>query len=1201
MIPYDSMRARLTFLFLPLALAAFWLLPASAQAANRYWVGSAGGLWNSSANWASSAGICSGTGGASVPGASDVAIFTSSCTSNVTIDPAADLAGLDIQSGYTGTVTQGSGITVTIGSSNFSQAAGTFTGAAVAIDINGSFSLTGGTFTSTSGTLTVSGNWTHSGGTFTHNSGSVTLDGSTQTLNDDNTFYNLTKTVTSADTLTVEASSTQTISNTLTLDGTSSATLSLRSSSSGTKFTLAPASATTVTYLDVKDSQASTSNITCSTGCTNSGGNDDGEAEPRWVFSSTNTAPTVSSLRSIKQVNDTIQFETDVNDSNGDKTQLLVEYSTDQSSWKKATISKVSASQGDVTVTASATYPIQSIDTDSGKVTLKVTWNAVDNFQNEESKIYLRLTPYDGTDAGTAVISESFAVDTRAPVISNIFLKARTSTSLTPAWTPEAEKNFDKYVLCYGTDLTKVKNCTLTGKNAAKQWTFTQDSKLATFATSQTTITGLKKNTTYHILLKATDTFGHTSTLLLQSVKTSNAPAPPFLTVTGVEGATIDLSWTATDSKSFVRYELCYGQNFSLVTGQTTGSGQGTGNRHRQGRPVHNNCRPTGNPSGAVLKTFAPKTNTKTTLTGLKEGTLYYAKIWLRDSKYGLIAGNNTSATTCKAGERRVKGKCTVITPPVLSLDNIEGEAADLSWTKYDSKTVTGYDLCYGQTQSRVTGTSCLSTGSPAGAKLVRLSATTLSSTLKDLSEKTLYYAKIWVRDSIHGTKAGNSVSFTTCAAGETLVKGKCVAPPPPPVCSDGLDNDNDGKTDFPNDPGCASATGTDETDAVVEEEPTPTPEVVVPPPEVPPALTTTSEIVESFTEFVEETFGETVATVVKKVIEVAKKVVQTVVRVVKAVAEVVPTQPAVVVPVAVATAVAVVASTGLVTVVPNFSGELFYLWQRLMQGLLGLAGARKRYPWGRVVDAASGTPLPQTIVRILDRQTQRLRDTAITDGKGDFTSLLPAGQYRFEAVKPGWHLDPSPARFLNILSHQQVYDGNFVDVKKEGVVSIIIAMRPQVKAAVEHLALRSILQRVERFLTALSWPLLIFGSILSTLALVKEQTTLNIGIGILYVVLIGAKLYVQRSRHPTTGQVKDAATSSPLKEALVQLYNAETGRLMATKVTSESGQFVLVPPPGVYTVIVSKAGYATYRESHVVIEPRKQKALAMTFVLTPA
>ena len=35
----------------------------------------------------------------------------------------------------------------------------------------------------------------------------------------------------------------------------------------------------------------------------------------------------------------------------------------------------------------------------------------------------------------------------------------------------------------------------------------------------------------------------------------------------------------------------------------------------------------------------------------------------------------------------------------------------------------------------------------------------------------------------------------------------------PPPACSDGIDNDADGRTDYPADPGCTSATDTDETD----------------------------------------------------------------------------------------------------------------------------------------------------------------------------------------------------------------------------------------------------------------------------------------------------------------------------------------------------------------------------------------------------
>jgi hypothetical protein len=50
----------------------------------------------------------------------------------------------------------------------------------------------------------------------------------------------------------------------------------------------------------------------------------------------------------------------------------------------------------------------------------------------------------------------------------------------------------------------------------------------------------------------------------------------------------------------------------------------------------------------------------------------------------------------------------------------------------------------------------------------------------------------------------GASASFGFCAE----------RPQPKPICSDGIDNDNDGKVDYPADTGCTSATDSDETDA---------------------------------------------------------------------------------------------------------------------------------------------------------------------------------------------------------------------------------------------------------------------------------------------------------------------------------------------------------------------------------------------------
>src|SRR6056297_1761915 len=77
------------------------------------------------------------------------------------------------------------------------------------LTINASSSLT-----HSSSNLTVNGNFTNNG-TFNPNSNTLILDGTSQTLSGDINFYNLTKTVASADVLTFGAGDNYTISNTL--------------------------------------------------------------------------------------------------------------------------------------------------------------------------------------------------------------------------------------------------------------------------------------------------------------------------------------------------------------------------------------------------------------------------------------------------------------------------------------------------------------------------------------------------------------------------------------------------------------------------------------------------------------------------------------------------------------------------------------------------------------------------------------------------------------------------------------------------------------------------------------------------------------------------------------------------------------------------------------------------------------------------
>ena len=106
--------------------------------------------------------------------------------------------------------------------------------------------------------ITVGGNFTNLD-TFTARNGTVTLDGTGQSILGSTAFYNLTKSVAAADTLTFQAGQTTTINGTVILNGAAGNLLSLRSDTPGTRwnFTVSAGATTATDFVDVQDSDAS--------------------------------------------------------------------------------------------------------------------------------------------------------------------------------------------------------------------------------------------------------------------------------------------------------------------------------------------------------------------------------------------------------------------------------------------------------------------------------------------------------------------------------------------------------------------------------------------------------------------------------------------------------------------------------------------------------------------------------------------------------------------------------------------------------------------------------------------------------------------------------------------------------------------------------------------------------------------------------
>ncbi len=178
-------------MFIMLAILGAWIVFSnSAHAATLYWVGGAGDSVTGSANdWSTTnPAACNDGGGnaSAVPGSGDVATFDPDCDNNASITGAWSLQKLDMQSGYSGTITQSASTTITLdpGTSGdaLAIAGGTLTdagNASAVIDINdGNFNQSGGVYshTGTSSSMTVEQSFTVSAGTYTNTGNTVTFD-----------------------------------------------------------------------------------------------------------------------------------------------------------------------------------------------------------------------------------------------------------------------------------------------------------------------------------------------------------------------------------------------------------------------------------------------------------------------------------------------------------------------------------------------------------------------------------------------------------------------------------------------------------------------------------------------------------------------------------------------------------------------------------------------------------------------------------------------------------------------------------------------------------------------------------------------------------------------------------------------------------------------------------------------------------------
>ncbi|MFA6131371.1 MAG: fibronectin type III domain-containing protein [Patescibacteria group bacterium] len=440
-----------------------------------------------------------------------------------------------------------------------------------------------------------------------------------------------------------------------------------------------------------------------------------------------------------------------IDDADDNTSSFKVEYSINGGgAWADPTLSTapadLSATYGAPTVNNASLYQIDAVTTASGANTVSFVWDSAADVPTADiANAQIRVTPYDGSEAGAVPSSSNFTMDNVDPVgLAGFAVDSYSSASLVLDWTAATDTNFDHYELWYGTNSSDVDNRTGT----AAEWDNSDDAALTTATTASTTITGLTENTTYYTHVWAADDFGNESTLAATSQKTNAKPTATTPTATvatdGTGRATVATTIDDTDdeaSRFLVEYSVNGGGAWAkAILSETDLDTTAT---YNDPDVANINSYQVGNASGYVTTVSGANTVTFiwNSMTDAPTADVSNAKIRItsNDQIENGTAVASANFTLDNAAPASLAGFDDSIRLPT---------AITFTWTAATDSHFDHYEIWYGENASDVDNRTGTATEWDNSDDATLATATTATTTITSLLASKTYYAKTWAIDT---------------------------------------------------------------------------------------------------------------------------------------------------------------------------------------------------------------------------------------------------------------------------------------------------------------------------------------------------------------------------------------------------------------------------------------------------------------------
>lgn len=233
------------------------------------------------------------------------------------------------------------------------------------------------------------------------------------------------------------------------------------------------------------------------------------------------------------------------------------------------------------------------------------------------------------------------------------------------------------------------------------------------------------------------------------------------------------------------------------------------------------------------------------------------------------------------------------------------------------------------------------------------------------------------------------------------------------------------------------------------------------------------------------------------------------------------------------------------------------FLTSHVLNAALAIGLRRPRYPWGRVINSVTQSPIKRARVTLHSSDRYgKIIDQAITDKDGRFGFLTEPGHYTLWAKHPAYSFPSQIA--------PKAYRGATFPIGNERMVVLDLLVDP-----IEYK--RTWVNKLRRTaikLEVLRLPILILGTTLAGIGVTTNPIPLTYAIIGLYVILWGIEIHGRRLSRNTI--LLRTTAGSPAAFAIARLKNKKTGELTVTKASDANGEIYLLVPAGDYHLSIT-------------------------------